>query len=65
MISKIVRITNSGYQFRLTIPREIAIESGLYMAEFVEIKIIEEGILEVKKIELEKARKKGIPADKS
>ena len=63
MSNKIVRMICSGSQFRITIPREIAIESDLYMSEFVEVTTIEKGKLEVKGIELTKARKKGIPAN--
>ncbi len=63
MGNKIVRMICSGSQFRITIPREIAIESDLYMSEFVEITTIEKGKLEVKSIELKKAREKGIPAN--
>ena len=65
MTSKIVRMISTGSQFRVTIPREIAIESELYMSEFVEISIIEKGKLEVKRIELKNAQKKGIPATQS
>ena len=63
MTEKIVRMICSGSQFRITIPREIAIESDLYMSEFVEVSTIEKGKLEVKAIEITKARKKGVPAD--
>ncbi len=63
MSDKIVRMICTGGQFRITIPREIAIESDLYMSEFVEVKTIEKGKLEVKGIELRKAREKGIPAN--
>ncbi len=64
MSSKIVRLICSGSQFRVTIPREIAIESDLYMSEFVEITTIEKGKLEVKTIDIRKARRKGIPANR-
>lgn len=65
MAGKIVRILHSKNQFRITIPREIAIESGLYMKQFVEVSIIEKGKLEVKTIELKNAKEKGIPINKS
>ncbi len=65
MTSKIVRMICSGGQFRVTIPREIALKSDLYMSEFVEITFIEKGKVEVTKIELKKAKEKGIPSDKS
>ena len=65
MSEKIVKIICTGSQFRITIPREIAIESDLYMSEFVEVSTIEKGKLEVKAIELTKARQKGIPANSS
>jgi hypothetical protein len=63
--SKIVRMISTGNQFRVTIPREIALESGLYMSEFVEITTIKYGTVEVKEIEFKNAKKKGIPADPS
>jgi len=64
-MGKVVRVNKSGNQTRVTIPRELALESDLWGCEFVEITVIQKGKLEVTKIEWEKAKRKGVPINQS
>ena len=64
-MGKVVRVSFSGNQTRITIPREILLESDLWGCELVEITVVDKGKLEVTKIEWEKAKRKGVPINQS
>ena len=62
---KVVRLSKSGSQIRVTIPKEIVNSSEIWRFEYAEIKEKGEGRLEVKGIEFSEVAKKGIPQNQS
>ena len=52
----IVKIENTGRQIRVTIPKALASQAGLYDKFYCEMTLTDEKNIEVKKLELEKRK---------
>lgn len=65
MAIHISKVTRSKNQYRITIPKTLAIKSGIHKAKIVEIWLTEEKIIHITEYYGKSKEKRDIPEDQS